>query len=109
MNDHDDFFERLSRDARPLRFEPDAAMPARIAARVRGRIAVPASPTVYQFLATWVRPMAASFAAVVLTAFLGFAWTTQQDAAPQQPTIDTMSASSQIEIGMAGEQFGVSH
>jgi hypothetical protein len=109
MTDHDDFFERLSRDARPLRFAPDDVMLARIATRVRGRIAVPATPTVYQFLAAWVRPMAASFAAVVLTAFLGFAWTAQQETPQQQPTLDAMSSSSQIEIGMAGEQFGVSH
>jgi hypothetical protein len=100
----DNFFDQLRRDARPLRFEPDGAMTTRIAARVRERIAQPV-PTVYQFLAAWMRPLAASLAALVLTAFVGLAWTSRT----QQESTAMEAMSPQVEIAMAGEQFGVSH
>lgn len=98
----DRFLQQLRRDARPLQFQPDDAMTARIAARVRERVRSETSPGVYQFLAAWLRPMAASFAALALTGGISLAVMARNET----PSLD---ASGQVEIAMAGEQFGVGH
>lgn len=95
----DKFFERLRDDARPLRREGDDFLATRIAARVRERIARP--QTVAQLLVAWMRPLAASVAALLLTVTLGLTWTQRH----QEPT-DSLT-SNPIEIAMAGETFGV--
>ena len=96
----DKFFERLRDDARPLRYEGDDFLSARIAARVRERVT--RAPTVAQLLAAWMRPLAASLAALVLTVTVGLTWTQRN-----QESTETI-ASNPIEIAMAGELFGVS-
>jgi len=95
----DKFFERLRDDARPLRYEGDDFLSARIAARVREQITRP--PTVAQLLAAWMRPLAASLAALVLTVTIGLTWTQRH-----QESTDTI-ATNPIEIAMAGELYGV--
>ena len=95
----DKFFERLRDDARPLRYEGDDFLATRIAARVRERIARP--QTVSQLLVTWMRPLAASVAALLLTVTLGLTWTQRH-----QESTDSLT-SNPTEIAMAGETFGV--
>jgi len=96
----DKFFERLRADARPLRYEGDDFLSTRLAARVRERIARPA--TVSQLLAAWARPVAASLAALVLSVTIGLTWTQRH-----QDSNETTIASNPIEIAMAGELYGV--
>jgi hypothetical protein len=93
----DKFFERLRADAQPLRFEPaDEAIWTRLAANVRARIE---QPTVTQVIAAWLRPLAASLAAVALAAALGIAMFETDDL----NTLDT----DPIEISMAGTSYRV--
>lgn len=65
--------ESLRDVARTLRQEPDAAMLARVRANVRARVNEGITP--WEVLAGWLRPAAASFAALVLllAAALAFA------------------------------------
>ncbi len=93
------FFERLREDARPLQYAGDDFLAARMTARVRERLDRPA--TVSQFLAAWLRPIAASLAALILSLTFGLTWS-----ARHQDTADSIS-SNPIEIAMAGENFGV--
>jgi hypothetical protein len=87
----DSFFERLRRDASALRYDGDAAMRTRLAARVRERIARPA--TVPQLLASWFRPLAASLAALGLAASLALAFL------PSNPSDDALTfGSNPIEV-----------
>ena len=97
----DKFFERLRDDARSLRYEGDDFLSVRLAARVRERIARPA--TVSQLLAAWARPVAASLAALVLSVTLGLTWSQRR----QESTDTTIASSNPIEIAMAGELYGV--
>src|SRR3954466_11372417 len=97
----DKFFERLRDDARPLRYEGDDFLSPRLAARVRERIARPA--TVSQLLAAWARPVAASLAALVLSVTIGLTWSQQH----QEPTPEPGISSNPIEVAMAGELYGV--
>lgn len=101
----DRFFNRLREDARPLRFEPDGIMASRIAARVRARIASPA-PTVAVFLARWLRPLAATFSAIVLAATVSVIWLDR--ATNDTPSIESLSASGTIELTAAGDVYSVS-
>lgn len=90
------FFEHLRSDASALRYEPDSVTLSRLAANVRTRIA---QPTVAQLLASWLRPLAASLAAIALAAAIGL--TTLQ-------TDDLADLSAEpIEISMAGGDFSV--
>jgi hypothetical protein len=91
----DKFFDRLRNDARALRFEGDDFMSARIAARVRERVTRP--PTVAQFLAAWVRPIAASLAALVISVTIGLVSLQRNQQANES------ISSNPIEIAMAGE------
>jgi hypothetical protein len=99
-----EFFERLRNDGRALRHQPDEFLSARIAARVRGRIA---APTPAQFLARWFRPLGASLATVALAASLGVVWL-DQSTPDSQPTIDALASTNTIEISAAGDVYGVS-
>ena len=105
MNNDDRFVERLQHDAQPLRFEPDDMMAVRIAARVRARIATPA-PTAAQFLARWLRPLAATFSAIVLAATVSVFWLDR--ATSETPSIESLSAGGSIEISAAGDVYRVS-
>jgi cytochrome c-type biogenesis protein CcmH/NrfF len=98
----DKFFERLREDAQSLRHEGDDFLAARIAARVRERMTA-RPPTVAQLLAAWMRPVAASLAAIVLCVTIGLTWSQQH----QQEPGDTSISSNPIEIAMAGELYGV--
>jgi len=94
----DKFLEQLRGDAKGLRFEGDEFLSARIAAHVRERVSAP--PTVYQFLAAWMRPVAASLVALVVTVTISINWSQRNQEA------DSLS-SNPIEIAMAGEYYGV--
>lgn len=96
----DKFFERLRDDARSLQYEGDDFLAARIAARVRERITT-RPPTVAQLLAAWMRPLAASLAALVLSVTIGLTWSQRHDES------ETSISSNPIEIAMAGELYGV--
>jgi hypothetical protein len=99
----DKFFERLREDAQSLRYEGDDLLAARLAARVRDRLTA-RPPTVAQLLAAWMRPLAASLAALVLSVTIGLTW--QQSQQNQEPS-ETSISSNPIEIAMAGELYGV--
>jgi hypothetical protein len=98
MTDHDDFFERLRRDAQPLRQGPDAATLRRIRARIEAELAP--RPTVTEVLTAWFRPLATAMAAVALTAAITFAALSLQDE-------DTYADA--VEVVMAGETYSVGH
>ncbi len=102
----DRFFDRVSEDARPLRFEPDDFMTTRVAARIRERIQAPA--TASQVLARWFRPLAASLSAIALAATIGIVWI-ERTSAPdlQQPTVESLSATNTIEISAGGDVYRV--
>lgn len=97
----DKFFERLREDARSLQYEGDDFLAARIGARVRERMTA-RPPTVAQLLAAWMRPLAASLAALVLSVTIGLTWSQQH-----QESAETSISSNPIEIAMAGELYGV--
>jgi len=102
----DRFIDRLREDARPLRFEPDAFMTTRVAARIRERIQTPA--TASQVLARWFRPLAASLSALALAATLGIVWIDRTSSdVQQQPTVESLSATNTIEISAAGDVYRV--
>ena len=63
--------ESLRVEARALRHEPDAAMLERVRAGVRTRISVTLTP--WDVLAQWVRPAAASLAALVVILIVALA------------------------------------
>ena len=104
MTDDDRFFERLREDAKQLRYEPDAFVSTRIAARVRERIAAP-QPSVSLFLARWLRPLAASVSALALVASLGAI--VYEETKTETATIETLSADSGLDIAVAGDLYRV--
>jgi len=69
MTDDDKFFERLRGDAAMLRHRVDDATLDRIRERIYERIAP--KPTVFELLASWVRPLGFSLAALALDAAIG--------------------------------------
>jgi len=103
MNE-EQFLDRLREDARRLRYEADAFMTVRIAARVRERIAAQ-PPTVSLFLARWLRPIAASMTAVALAACFSIVWF--ERTSMESATFDTLSADSGIELSYAGDSYRV--
>jgi hypothetical protein len=93
-----DFFERLRKDARPLRYEPDPVALSRIRARIRATIE---RPSVAQILAAWFRPVLAAVAAIAAVAVLTL---TRLD------TTDEVSFGEQtVEITMGGDSYSVGH
>lgn len=104
MTDNDNFLERLRTDARQLRFEPDEMMSARIAARVRERIAAESQAGIAQVLARWFRPAVASLATLALVATLGIQWAEQSH---DTPTLDSMAPTQSVDISVGGDTFSV--
>jgi len=104
MTDDNNFLERLRADARPLRFEPDDMMSARIAARVRARIAAESQAGITQILARWFRPAVASLATLALVATLGIQWAEQSHDAT---TLDSMATTQSVDISVGGDTFSV--
>jgi hypothetical protein len=100
----DNFLERLRTDARQLRFEADEMMSARIAARVRERIAAESQAGIAQILARWFRPMVASLATLALVAMLGIQWAEQPHDAT---TLDSMATTQSVDISIGGDTFSV--
>jgi hypothetical protein len=98
----DRFLEHLREHAASLRFDADPQMSARIAARVRGRIS--AQPGVAQFLARWIRPLAASLTALALAASVSVVWI---DPRSDNPSVESMSAGNSVEISVDGDSFSV--
>lgn len=98
------FLERLRDDAEPLRFEAGDFMQARIAARVRERIA--AQPGVAQFLARWFRPLGAALSAIALAATLSVAWAEQQAPDSSAPTLDAVTSTQTVDLASAGDLLG---
>lgn len=93
----DRFLDPLRADARQLRYEPaDDAVWTRLSARIRQRIA---EPTVIDLLARWLRPVAASLAAVAIVASVGLTLIDSNDS--------TALNSDQVEIAMAGDIYSV--
>jgi hypothetical protein len=93
----DRFFERLRREARQLRYQPaDDFVWARLSARIRERIS---QPTVAELLAAWVRPVAASLAALAIVASIGLTLIERSDS--------TLMSSEVVEISMAGDVYSV--
>jgi hypothetical protein len=87
----DHFFERLRRDAAPLRYEADDVTVARMAARIRARVA---EPTIADLLARWFRPLTATLTAIALAAVIGLTVVNDEDA-------------STLAITFAGESYSV--
>lgn len=93
----DRFFERLREDARRLQYEPaDDFLFTRLSARIRARIE---QPTVTQFLAGWIRPLAASLSALVLAATLGLALLDRTDV--------LSIGNDTVEVSMGGDVYSV--
>lgn len=96
MTDNE-FFERLRRDAAPLRHQPDDTALARIRARIQERIAP--QPTVLDLLAAWFRPVVTTMAALAIAAGIGIATSNASN--------DAGGYDDAIEIVMAGETYSV--
>jgi hypothetical protein len=98
MNERDDFFERLRADAAPLRHQPDPETLLRIRTRIAERLAP--RVTVAQLLAAWLRPVAATMAAIAVAAGIGIATFTVRNNS-QLTYVDA------VEIVMGGETYSV--
>jgi glycine/D-amino acid oxidase-like deaminating enzyme len=101
MTDRDDFLDALRVDARQLRFEPDDVMASRLAARVAARIAEP-NGGVASILARWLRPMAASFATLLIVATLGVRWFEQSR---EPAAIEALLNNSSVEVTVDGDTY----
>ena len=101
----DRFFERVRRDARLLRNEPDDVMTSRIMARIRGRLTAP-PPDALQWLARWFRPLAASISAIALAAGLTIGWI-EWASIEMTPALESLSTNSSVEISAAGDFYHV--
>jgi hypothetical protein len=100
----DRLMERLREEAQRLRYEPGDEVFVRLRARVRARIVAP-PPTVSQLLASWLRPIGISLAALAVTVSLvvGFE---QQNLHDAGATIEAITAGA--DNGARGEElFGV--
>ena len=98
----DRFLEELRAHAGELRYQPSDAAYARLAARVRARIAERQQRTVSQLLAGWFRPVGLTLAAIALTTSVGMAWVELHDT----PSLDSISAAS-LDIDSGGEHYSV--
>jgi len=107
IDDHDDFLERLRRDARKLRFEPDEMTSRRIAARVRQRIAAESNAGIALVLARWFRPVVASLATLAVVAALGVQWLEQSPRDVPGTTLDTLASTQTVDISVGGDTFSV--
>ena len=98
---NDKFYNRLRADAAQLRYEPDDVMSARLAARIRARIA--AELTVSQMLARWLRPIAATFAMLAIVATVGLTWVEHREAS----STTELMASNSVEIAVDGDTYSL--
>jgi hypothetical protein len=99
----DRFLDALRRDSASLQDSPDPHDPVwtRLPARVRD--AIDAQPAgLAQVLAAWLRPLAASLAAVAIAATLGLGWLEWSSAADSG-----LGDAAAIEIGIAGDAYHV--
>ena len=96
----DRFFERLRADARSLQHTVDDVTVVRVSARVRARLV--AQPTVAQMLAGWLRPVAATVAALTLGATLGLFYAEQPH---DNASVDQIAANT-TEISFDGVTVG---
>jgi hypothetical protein len=96
----DKFFERLREDARQLQFPLDSMTMTRLGARIRARVTAPA--TVSQMLAGWLRPLAATVAAMALAAVVSITWIEQSQ---NSATIDQLAVNT-TEIAVDGASLG---
>ena len=92
----DRFFERLREDARRLQYEPADFVFTRLAAKVRARVE---HATVAQFLAGWIRPLAASLSVLVLAATIGMSLLDSTDA--------LSIGNDTVEVSMGGDVYSV--
>jgi hypothetical protein len=106
MTDNDNFLDDLRSDARQLRYEPDAMMSTRIAARVRERIAAESQTGIAQVLARWFRPVVASLATLALVATLGIQWA-EQSHDTSAASLDSMASTQTVDISVGGDTFSV--
>src|SRR3954447_3764051 len=107
MIENDDFLERLRADARQLRFEPDDITSARIAARVRDRIAAESHAGIAYVLARWFRPVVASLATLAVVAALGVQWLEQSPRDVPGTTLDSLTSTQTVDISVGGDTFSV--
>ena len=102
MSNEERFMARVREEASALRYQPDAMALTRMSARIRMRIAQPVSVSL--LLSRWFRPVAASFAALAVTASLSLIWI---ERTPEQPvTLDQVSAAPVV-ISMDGDSYNV--
>jgi hypothetical protein len=92
----EEFFDRLRKDAAPMRYEPDPFALTRIRARVRERIT---RPTALQLLAAWFRPLAATLTAIAIAAAIAVTAIDTND--------NSTFGDSSVEIVMAGDTYSV--
>ena len=98
---NDKFYDSLRAEAASLRYEPDAVMSSRLAARIRARIA--AEPTLAQMLAHWIRPITATFAMLAIVAALGLTWIEHREASSSAE----LMASNSVEIAVDGDTYSL--
>lgn len=103
----DNFLNQLRDEAQQLRFEPDNIMTARIAARVRERVADHAQRGVAQLLELWFRPVVASLAALALAAVVGVSWLEQSPETAPPAGLEVMSGTQTVDISVGGDVFSV--
>ena len=92
----DRFFDRVRHDARELRYGASDALLTRVSARIRAGIE---QPTVWEFLAAWFRPLAASLSALALVATIGLTLFESSEAL-------AMSGDT-VEVSMGGDVYSV--
>jgi hypothetical protein len=103
MTERDDFFDRLRRDARPLRHEPDDVTVSRLSARVASRMREEAQSGVAAMLARWLRPASASLAALALVTTVGVGWAEQSR---EPASVDAMlSSTNTVEVTLDGDTY----
>lgn len=91
----DRFLERLRGDARQLQFEPDEVAMRRVSARIRASID---RPSVFDLITHWIRPIAASVAAIALAAVIALG---------AMSRTDSLRYDEPPEISMAGDSYSV--
>ena len=91
----DRFLDRVREDGRQLRYEMDSAAMSRVAARIRSRLN---DPTVAQWIAGWLRPLAATLSALALIAGIGITLLERNQ---------TVSIGDPIQYTVAGDTYSV--
>jgi len=93
---NDPFLEQLRRDAQPLRYQPpDDFVWTRLAARVREGVRISRRQGVAHLLAGWLRPVAASLAALAVVASLAAGYIAQQSH-EASTSLETLTSSTEL-------------